>query len=91
MVTEEYTFTIYGASRDMILRHELARLGLSLNNNYVCTLQMSRRLYPDLPNHQLDTVCNHLLNQTDRIVKRHRALDDARLTAKIWQRMTNHG
>lgn len=86
------TLVAHNAKFDMgFLRHELARLGLDLNNNYVCTLQMSRRLYPDLPKYKLDTVCDYLLGQMDCKVKRHRALDDVRLTAEIWLRMTNYG
>lgn len=73
------------------LRYELGRLGLCLNNSYICTLKMSRKFYPHLPNHKLDTVCNYLLDEEDLNLKRHRALVDARLTAKIWLRMTNHG
>lgn len=86
------TLVAHNAKFDIgFLRYELARLGLGLNNNYDCTLQMSRWLYPDLPNFKLDTVCIHLLGQMDRKVKRHRALDDARLTAEIWLRMTDDG
>jgi DNA polymerase-3 subunit epsilon len=86
------TLVAHNAKFDIeFLRYELARLGLGISNSYICTLQMSRKLNPHLPNHKLDTVCNHLLNETDRNVKRHRALDDARLTAEIWLRMTEHG
>ena len=90
--TSRSTLVAHNARFDIgFLRNELARLGLGLNNSYVCTLRMSRKLYPDLPNYKLDTVCRHLIGQMDRKVKRHRALDDARLTAKIWLRMTNLG
>lgn len=86
------TLVAHNAKFDIgFLRHELACLELGLNNNYVCTLQMSRNLHPDLPNFKLDTVCNYLLGQMDAMVRRHRALDDARLTAEIWLRMTNYG
>jgi DNA polymerase III epsilon subunit len=86
------TLVAHNAKFDIeFLRYELARLGLGISNRYICTLQMSRKLYPHLPNHKLDTVCSHLLNQADLNMHRHRALDDARLTAKIWLRMINHG
>lgn len=86
------TLVAHNAKFDIgFLRHELGRLGMGMYNRYVCTLQMSRRLYPQLPNFKLDTVCNFLLDEADLNVNRHRALDDARLTAKIWLRMTEHG
>ena len=86
------TLVAHNAGFDIgFLRSELGRLGLYMPNRYVCTLQMSRRLNPQLPNHKLDTVCHYLLDESDLNVNRHRALDDARLTAKIWLRMTNNG
>jgi len=86
------TLVAHNAKFDIeFLKYELSRLGLGMYIKYVCTLQMSRKLYPNLPNYKLDTVCNYLLDETDLDVKRHRALDDARLTAKIWLRMTNRG
>ncbi len=86
------TLVAHNARFDIgFLKCELGRLGLGMTNRYVCTLQMSRRLNPHLPNHKLDTVCHYLLDESDLNVNRHRALDDARLTAEIWLRMTNHG
>lgn len=69
------------------LKFELARYGLSLTHPAICTLELSRRLYPHLRNHKLDTVALHLLGQLPQDRQRHRALDDAQLTAKIWLAM----
>ncbi len=66
------------------LKHEFALLGISLNNRSLCTLKMSRKLYPHLPNHKLDTVSRYLLGESANQMQRHRALDDAKLTAMIW-------
>lgn len=66
------------------LRHELARLGLGLNNRYLCTLELSRKSYPQLPNHKLETVYRHLFGKTTAETQAHRALADARMAAKIW-------
>ena len=68
------------------LRHEFALLGISLNNRSLCTLKMSRKLYPYLPNHKLETVGRYLLGRSC-MRQRHRALDDARLAAMIWLEM----
>jgi len=69
------------------LRHEFGRLSLHLKNRFVCTLEMSRRFYPRLPNHKLDTVYQHLFGEISTDIRRHRALDDARMAARIWMEM----
>ncbi|MBW2598868.1 MAG: 3'-5' exonuclease, partial [Deltaproteobacteria bacterium] len=58
-----------------------------LKNMSVCTLEMSRRLYPGLPDHKLDTVYRHLFGEIRKDTQRHRALDDARMAARIWMEM----
>ncbi len=69
------------------LRYELSRLGLGLINGYLCTLKMSRKRFPMLPNHKLHTVAKHVLGDLPENLHLHRALDDARLTAMIWMEM----
>jgi DNA polymerase III subunit epsilon len=66
------------------IRNELAQLGISLANRWHCTVRKSRRLLPQLPNHRLDTVYRHLFGAIPTGMRRHRALDDARLAAAIW-------
>ena len=46
---------------------------------YACTVQMGRRVYPCLPNHRLDTLCDHLGIPLDH----HRADSDALACAKL--------
>lgn len=69
------------------LRHEFSRLGIGINNGCLCTMKMSRRRFPMLPNHKLETVAKHVLSGLPPEIHRHRALDDARLTAMIWMEM----
>jgi DNA polymerase-3 subunit epsilon len=66
------------------LQHEFGRLGLGLSNRYFCTLEMSRKRYPQLPNHKLETVFRHLSSKMTGEVQMHRALRDARMVARIW-------
>jgi len=66
------------------VRHELALLGHGLPNPWHCTVRLARRRLPQLPNHKLDTVYRHLFGSLPTGAKRHRALDDARMAAKIW-------
>jgi len=61
------------------LKHEFARLGRSFTAKVLCTVKLSRRLYPDAGRHNLDAViARHSLAAADR----HRALGDARI---LWQ------
>ena len=78
----------HNASFDIsFLRHEFALLGMGLNNRSLCTLKMSRKLYPHLPNHKLETVSRYLLGKSCKQMQRHRALDDAKLAGMIWLEM----
>ncbi|MDI6688351.1 MAG: 3'-5' exonuclease [Desulfobacterales bacterium] len=78
----------HNASFDIgFLTHEFALLGMSLNNQSLCTLKISRKLYPHLPNHKLETVSQYLLGRSCKHMQRHRALDDARMAAMIWLEM----
>lgn len=70
------------------LRYELGRLGLPFDNKHICTLKLSRKLYPKLANHRLETVYRHLVGNLPSEANLHRALDDARLVADIWMEMT---
>jgi len=61
------------------LKHEFARLGRSFTAKVLCTVKLSRRLYPETGPHNLDAViARHSLAAADR----HRALGDARI---LWQ------
>ncbi|MGO3732619.1 MAG: 3'-5' exonuclease [Vagococcus sp.] len=46
----------------------------------LCTVRTSRRLYPELPNHQLNTVCDYLAVSLEN---HHHALDDSLACASI--------
>jgi DNA polymerase-3 subunit alpha (Gram-positive type) len=57
------------------LRAEAERLGIgALTNGYVCTVDLSRMLYPDLGSHKLNVVARHL---GIPLANHHRAIDDA--------------
>lgn len=43
------------------LQSEFNKLNLSIQNQSICTLEMSRRRYPRLPNYKLSTVYLHLI------------------------------
>lgn len=65
------------------LQRECMGTSLFFPWRHKCTLKMSRKRLPFLPDYKLKTVARHLgipVNET----RRHRALDDARLTARVW-------
>jgi DNA polymerase-3 subunit epsilon len=75
----------HNASFDMsFLRHEFGRLGWPLPNRFLCTLEACRRRLRVLPDYRLETVARHLFGQLPAGSRQHRAIDDARLVARVW-------
>ena len=66
------------------VRHELSLLGVGLPNPWHCTVRLARRRLPHLPDHRLETVYRHLFGGLPEGGQRHRALDDARMAARVW-------
>lgn len=85
------TLVAHNARFDLgFIRHELSRLGLGLNNRSICTVELSRRMYPHLSSHRLETVARHVLGEIPMDCRLHRALGDARLLARVWGKMTQN-
>lgn len=61
---------------------EFARIKHQRNNEFACSLLISRRLYPEAPNHKLETLVRYKNLKTDGV--HHRALADAEMTAHLW-------
>jgi DNA polymerase-3 subunit epsilon len=80
-------FVAHNASFDRgFLRSEFRRAGLSFNPDVLCTVRLSRSLYPAEKRHGLDALVErHMLVPSAR----HRALADADLLWQFWQRL--HG
>lgn len=64
---------------------ELGRINHKRQNEFACSMLTSRRLYPEAPNHKLDTLVRYKNLKTDGV--HHRALADAEMTAHLWLRM----
>jgi DNA polymerase-3 subunit alpha (Gram-positive type) len=74
----------HNARFDMgFLNHEVGRIyeDYRLANPSLCTVQLSRRLLPDIVNHKLKTVASHF---SIDLINHHRASDDAHATARIF-------
>lgn len=78
----------HNASFDMaVLRAMLAAYDLETPDlRYACTLAMSRRAWPDLPRHRLDTMCEHCGIE----LRHHDAASDARACAIVALRAAEH-
>ena len=86
----------HNAGFDMrFLNHEVGRLfeDYRLANPSMCTVQLSRKLLPDVENHKLKTLAEHY---SVALVNHHRANEDAYATARIFinlleQMKSQHG
>ncbi|HRO37712.1 exonuclease domain-containing protein [Thauera sp.] len=66
------------------LRAAFRRAGLDMRPQVLCTVKLSRRLFPDHRRHGLD----HLIERHGLVVAdRHRALGDAQLLWQFWQKL----
>jgi DNA polymerase-3 subunit epsilon len=66
------------------LRTEFRRLDVHFSAKVLCTVKLSRRLFPEYPRHSLDAVMErHQLTCTER----HRALGDARVLGDFWSKL----
>ena len=68
------------------LKNEFKRLGITFRASVLCTVKLSRTLYPEHKRHNLDS----LIERHDlQAQARHRALADAQLIHQFWQKI--HG
>lgn len=56
------------------------KLGHTIRNNVICTVNATKKKYPNLANYKLNTICRHLGIPN---AKHHDALNDARVCADI--------
>jgi len=66
------------------LRVELAQCGYSLRVPVLCTVKLSRKLNPEWPRHNLDTLIERFGLE---VKSRHRAWDDADLLLQLWMKL----
>jgi DNA polymerase-3 subunit epsilon len=76
----------HNASFDVrFISHEFALLKLDLTNVCFCTLKLGRGMFPELASHDLETLYKQFYKKAPK--EMHRALQDARTTAKIWMKL----
>ena len=66
------------------LKNEFKRLGITFRAPVLCTVKLSRTLYPEFHRHNLDSLIERHGLQADA---RHRALADAQLIHQFWQKI----
>lgn len=78
-------FVFHNAKFDLeFLRQECGRLGITFHVRHVCTLEITKRLFPHLGSYRLQNVYSDIFGSLPPDIHLHRALDDARLIAGIW-------
>jgi DNA polymerase III subunit epsilon len=66
------------------IRREFARLETQWRSPSMCTVRLSRALYPDMPRHNLDAVMEY---HGIAMENRHRAMPDAQVLRLFWSKL----
>ncbi len=66
---------------------ELDRISRKRMGEFACSMLLSRRIYPEAPNHKLETLVRYKKLKTTGV--HHRALADAEMTGHLWIEMVN--
>jgi DNA polymerase III subunit epsilon len=66
------------------IREAFLKTGKELNSQKLCTVRLSRKVFPGLGSYSLGRICE---NQKIPILARHRAMGDAKATALLFDRM----
>ncbi|WP_128543093.1 3'-5' exonuclease [Larkinella soli] len=87
-VTEGAVFVAHNAPFDYgFLKKEFAWIGRPFERHKLCTVQLSRRIFPGLPSYSLGKLC---LSLQIPITHRHRAHGDAAATVQLFERLLRH-
>lgn len=70
-----------------ILRRIAEELHFSIPDIYIDTVQIARRVLPELPNHKLETLCQYYNVKNDEA---HRAMSDAMATARVYEKLVTN-
>ena len=82
------TILAHNASFDAKFFHaEMKRAKCSVDNEFLCTLMLSRRLITGVENYKLQTLVRQLDLVKENKYKSHRALDDVIMTSKLWHHL----
>lgn len=83
-LTRDAIFVAHSARFDYgFLRREFAQLGYTFTRKQLCTVRLSRKMFPGLPSYSLGTLIQHF---GIKVTHRHRALADALATTELLRR-----
>src|SRR3954468_15629602 len=70
------------------LKHHLQAAGLDLNCSKLCTVRLSRQVFPGLPSYSLGNLCRHF---DIPVTERHRAGRDVTATSILFEHLLTNG
>ncbi|MCF6350380.1 MAG: DNA polymerase III subunit epsilon [Flavobacteriaceae bacterium] len=84
-ITENTILIAHNASFDYrVIQTEFSRLGYNFKRETLCTVQLSKKIFPNLPKYKLGALCHSL---GIPIYNRHRAEGDAFATVKLFEQL----
>ncbi len=85
---KDRVFVAHNVGFDYVyVQQELALAGFVLNTTNLCTIKLSKKIFPGLPKYGLGTLCREL---NIHVNDRHRAAGDAIATAELFSMLINH-
>ncbi len=82
-ITEGAIFVAHNARFDYsFIREEFKRLGYTYSRRQLCTVRLTKNVFPDLPKYGLDYLIKHF---DIRVENRHRAMDDVKATVEVFE------
>jgi len=70
------------------VRHQLKNAGYELGAKKLCTVRLSKKVFPGLPSYSLGNLCRSLGIDVEN---RHRAGGDAKATVRLFEHMLSNG
>ena len=84
-ITEDKVFVAHNAAFDYnFIKNEFKNLGFDYQRETLCTVKLSRKIFPGYKSYNLGELCRHLNIQ---IEDRHRAAGDALATVKLFYKL----
>tara|TARA_B100002052_G_scaffold201099_1_gene183523 strand:+ start:235 stop:738 length:504 start_codon:yes stop_codon:yes gene_type:complete len=65
-----------------VLKNEFKIIGIDYEAKTLCTIEMSKKIFPDLESYKLKKICNHF---NIELKNHHRAYDDAKATSELFK------
>jgi len=84
-MTEDSIFVAHNVRFDYgFIKHEFENLGYTFSKKQLCTVRLTKNVFPGLKSYSLGSLIRHF---GIAVTSRHRALEDARATAIIFDKM----